>query len=118
MKNKAALVCEAKYLVSRLKTIWDEYDFEEKFETPENRVPKIFIYENVEVMLDEVHYFNFNTGARYVREHQVKYRGTIYVFELSVNIVENIVKCFTLDVSTPVGDGTGGLVKLVSQNVA
>lgn len=118
MKDRSALVCEAKYLISRLRTVWDEYDFSEKIESYEKRVPKIFIYDNVEVMLDEVHYYEYSTGARYVREYQVKYNGNVYVFEVSVNILENIVKSLKLDVFTPAGDGAGGLVKLVSQNVA
>lgn len=117
MKEMCVSINEARFLLSNLRTIWANYDFDEKSREYDRRVPDIFICDDdVEVMLNEVHYLP-NQRVRYVREYQVKYHEKVYVFEISVHIIEDIVHRFSLNVYTPAGDGVGGLVKLISQSL-
>lgn len=117
MKEKALLVLEAKLLISRMRTVWEDYDFNETSKEYQRRVPDIFIDDDVEVMLNEVQYFPDEYISKYVREYQVKYGDDIFVFELSANIREDIVHRFVLNVYTPAGDGRGGLLRLITQDV-
>lgn len=117
MKEKALLVAEAKFLICKMKTIWNNYDFNETSKEYQRRVPDIFIDADVEVMLNEVQYFPGEFTSKYVREYQVKYGEDVFVFELSANIHEDIVHRFMLNVYTPVGDGLGGLLRLITQDV-
>ncbi len=116
MLKNANLVNEAKFLLSNLRTVWSNYDFDEKSKDHNRRVPDIFIGEDVEVMLNEVFYLP-EQKVRYIREYQVKYNENVYVFEIAVYIVEDIVHRFKLNVYTPAGDGVGGLIQLFSHNL-
>ena len=112
MLNCEKRIAEAKYLVDRMNTVWDEYDFSETSLVYERRVPKIRFDLDVNVMVNEVHRIT-NRANRYVREVQIEYNGNIYIFELSTCLdSENKPYRYCLDVYVPAGDAKGGVVKV------
>lgn len=116
MREKKTFVAEARYLLSVMRTVWDDYDFSETSNVYEHRVPNIYFDTDVELMVNEVHYIPGRI-CKYIREYQIKYGENVYVFKLSSRIENEIVRCFEVDVSIPAGDGKGGLLKLFSENL-
>lgn len=116
MRNFELLREEAKFLNTHMKTVWQDYDFQEISNNLNRRVPKIEFDVEVKVMLDEVHHYE-NEVEIYEREYQIEYNGNVYIFEISAHLCNGSVKKFQLDVSTPAGDGVGGKYRLFSEKI-
>ena len=107
MKNFEALKVEAMALYEHVKTIWDNYDFDEKSSVIDRRVPKLKFLVEVEHMCEEVIHIE-GLNERYIRECQVKYNNNVYIFEIYTRISSKKVVGYYLEVYTPAGDGVGG----------
>ena len=109
MLNCEERVAEAKYLLDRMNTVWDEYDFSETSLVYERRVPNIKFNLDVKIMVNEVH----RVANRYVREVQIEYNGHTYIFAVSTCLdSENKPYRYCLDIYVPAGDAKGGYVKV------
>ena len=108
----------AEFLVEHLRTDWKNYDFSEKSRIHEKRVPEIYFFVDVEVVMNEVRHEKTGFMEEYVREKQITFEGNTFIFEISAQIADRIVQKFYLDVFTPAGDGKGGIVNLLSQRVS
>lgn len=107
----------AEKLASGIETVWTNYDFDEKSNIPNERVPQISFNEDVFVMFDEAMLVK-RTGRvdSYMRECQIKYDGEVYIFEIFACINEDeIVTAFRLSAYIPASDGKGGKRLLFSE---
>lgn len=116
MRNFELLREEARFLSTHMKTVWQDYDFQEISNNLNSRVPKIEFDVEVKVMFDEVHHYK-NGIEIYVREYQIEYNGNVYIFEILTHLFNGSVRQYQLDVSTPAGDGVGGKYRLFSEKI-
>ena len=114
MKNIEVLCKEAEFLNSQLITIWTKYDFTNRSDNYERRVPNIEFKVPVKWFLNEVErYCN-----RYVRECQIEYNGNTYIFEIATWLAgENSVQKYHLEILVPTGDGVGGKMLILSERL-
>ena len=116
MKDFAALWEKAKFLNSKMKTIWTSYDFTERSTNPNKRVPDIEFDVTIKLDVNEVHHYKEDTEI-YLREFQFQYEGDTFIFEVATHLVGKTVKKYFLEVYTPAGDGVGGKHFLFSEKI-
>ena len=116
MKNFEALREKAKFLSTKMKTIWTSYDFTERSPNLERRVPNIEFEVPIKIDLNEVHHYKEDYEV-YLREFQFQYEGNTYIFELATYLEGKTVKKYFLEVYTPAGDGVGGKHFLFSEKL-
>lgn len=116
MKNFEALREKAKFLSSKMKTVWTNYDFTERSPNIEKRVPDMMFEVPIKIDLNEVHHYTDDNEV-FLREFQFQYEGETFIFELATYSVDKTVKKYFLEVSTPAGDGVGGKRHLFSEKL-
>ena len=91
---------EARELSKHVSTCWDNYDFSEKTENWERRVPKIYFNDivDVEVKVREPEHIIGFGYEKFIRRYEVTYRDKNYVFVVTVDSFWNCVKSFWLTV--------------------
>lgn len=116
MRDFEALRKKARYLSTKMKTIWTSYDFTERSANPNKRVPNIEFDVPVKVDLNEVHHYKDDKEV-YLREYQFQYEGETFIFELATHLIRSSVEKYWLEVYTPAGDGVGGKHFLFSEKL-
>ena len=96
---------EAKWLCTKVKTNWEEYDFTEKGTILQKRVPKLEFSSscaiechNLGTRFVEVREENKWVISKYIRSYHVVYHGHKYQIEVVANIAEGRVNGFQLHV--------------------
>lgn len=119
MKNYEALMEEARFLSKHVKTVWTNYDWNEKSAIAEVRVPKLVFSDDVQVewMYEDTRTFKYDIDTHYVRECQVKYNDNVYIFEISTRETGKMVTGYVLEVLIPVGDGVGAKKSLFFERI-
>ena len=114
MKDMVVLRKEAEFLNSQLITIWTKYDFTNRSENYERRVPNIEFKVPVKWVLNEVERY----PKGYVRECQIEYNGNTYIFEIITWLAdEHTVQKYHLEIYVPAGDGVGGKNLILSERL-
>ncbi len=116
MMNESIITRDALYLISKMETIWIDYDFEGTSQSFEAKVPRIRFDADVTIVLDEVELFHC-PYANYIREVQLEYNGNTYIFEVLSCVCDGVVNSHMVDISTPAGDGVGGKKYIISQRI-
>lgn len=116
MMSEKTMKREAKYLISKMTTFWGDYDFNEISCVPDKRVPKLKFDADVKIVLDEVELVHCSY-ERYIREVQLEYNGTTYIFEISSHVYGGVVNSYWLEVYTPAGDGMGGKKFILGEKI-
>ena len=109
MREFDVLYNEARFIFGHLRTNWNNYDFAEKSEVLEKRVPKIEFLVPVDVMCEDLFCYEIRDDFKqYVRECQVCYNGNTYIFEISAFTQYGAVLKYQIEAFVPAGDGKGG----------
>ena len=116
MMSLGVMKKEAQYLLSRMSTFWGDYDFGETSTVADSRVPKLRFDADVTIVRDEVELVNY-PHDKYIREVQLIYNGTTYIFEISSHIFCGVVNSYWIEVYTPAGDGKGGKMFVFGEKI-
>lgn len=118
MREFNVLRDEARYLFEHLRTDWRDYDFNEKSEVLEKRVPKIEFLVPVKIMCEDLFCYDIrNDVKQYVRECQVSYNSNTFIFEISAFTQGHSVMKYQVETYVPAGDGKGGKVSLFVERI-
>ena len=118
MEKIETFVNEARFLESRLRTIWSEYDFNEVSSELTKRVPDINfeLDSKIEKVSAEVFRQSYDFFLeRYTRKCQFVYNGRTYIFEISTCVEWDCVKGYYIEVYTPSEDKNNDLVLLLEK---
>ena len=91
---------DARELSTHVTTLWDEYDFSEKSENWDKRIPKIDFtgVADVESKCREPEHVMGFGYEKYIRRYEVTYRDKHYVFVITVDSHWGCVRKFWLTV--------------------
>ena len=108
---------EARDLCKYVATDWKNYDFSEKEEEIERRVPKIYFsgISDIEVKEMEVERAEGFGYEKFIRRYEVTYKDNHYMFSVEVDSYWNCVKKFWLTVGCAINehDDAGHLGQVV-----
>ena len=115
MFDKRRYEDDARYLSSHVVTHWDNYDFAEKSEDAEKRVPTISFdgVSNIEIKARPAEYVKGFGYEKFIRRYEVTYKDGHFLFNIIVNVHFDCVKEYMLNVSLITSDDSIHLISEV-----